>query len=124
MLDRPRIIIADDHKLIAELCKSLLNPEFDVVAIVGDGYALVAAVANLKPDLIVVDIGMPLLNGLDAAEQINQSMPEVKIVFLTMENNPVIAEEAFRRGGSAFLHKTCASEELVIAVRKSLRSPE
>jgi DNA-binding NarL/FixJ family response regulator len=117
---RPRIVIADDHRLLAELCKSLLEPEFSVVAIAGDGAALVSAVAELRPDLIVVDIGMPVLNGFEAAEQVHQSWPEVKIVFLTMENHPELAAEAYRRGASGFLHKTCASEELVLAVRAVL----
>jgi len=119
-LTRPRIVIADDHRLLAELCKSLLEPEFDVVAIAGDGVALVSTVGELQPDLIVVDIGMPRMNGFEAAQEVRQSWPEVKIVFLTMENLPEIAAEAYRRGASGFLHKTCASEELVLAVRAVL----
>ena len=121
VLNRSRIIIADDHTLLAELCRSLLEPEFNVVLVVGDGRALIAAVADLKPDLVVVDIGMPVMNGLDAAEEIKLSMPAVKIVFLTMDNDPDLAAEGLRRGGSAFLHKTCAADELVIAVRHALR---
>jgi DNA-binding NarL/FixJ family response regulator len=119
-LTRPRIVIADDHRLLAELCKSLLEPEFDIVAIASDGIDLVSAVQKSKPDLIVVDIGMPRLNGFEAASQIHQSWPDVKIVFLTMENLPELASEAYRRGASAFLHKTCASQELVLAVRAVL----
>ena len=120
-MNRSKVLIADDHNLVAELCKSLLQTEFDVVATVGDGRALVRTAAELKPDVVVADIGMPLLNGLDACAQIKHSMPAVRIVFLTMNNSTDLAAEAFRRGASAYLLKTCASKELVIAVRSVLR---
>jgi DNA-binding NarL/FixJ family response regulator len=117
---RPRVMIADDHVFLAEACKKLLEPEFDVVATVGDGRALVRVAANLKPRLIIADIGMPLLNGLDAAYQVKQLLGSVKLVFLTMNTNPALAAEAFRRGASGYVLKTCAALELILAVREVL----
>ena len=119
--NRPRIVIADDHTLVAEACKRLLETEYDVVATVGDGRSLVRIATTLKPQVIVVDIGMPLLNGLDAARQIKQMMRFVKLVFLTMNPDADLAAEAFRRGASAYLLKTCAASELVVAVREVLK---
>jgi DNA-binding NarL/FixJ family response regulator len=121
MGNRPRVLIADDHTLVAELCKKLLETEFEVVGIVGDGRALVREARNLKPDVVVLDITMPVLNGLDAGQKVQESLPRVKLVYLTMNSNPEVAAEAFRRGGSGFLLKTCASSELVVAVREVLR---
>ena len=118
---RPRILIADDHALIAELCKRLLEAEFEVVGTVGDGRALVRAAADLKPDVIVVDVAMPLLNGIDAACQVKQVLGAVKVIYLTMSPNPEIAAEAFRRGASGYLLKTCAASEMVAAVRAVLQ---
>ena len=118
---RPRILLADDHTLVAEACKKLLEPEFEVVGVVGDGRALLRANAELKPDLIVIDIGMPQLNGLDAGQQIMESTPDVRLVYLTMNTDCEIAAEAFRRGASAYLLKTSAATELVTAVKESLR---
>jgi DNA-binding NarL/FixJ family response regulator len=118
---RPRILIADDHTLVAELCKKLLDAEFDVVGIVTDGRALVRAAARLKPDLSLIDVGMPILNGLDSGQQIKKMMPALKILYLSMNSDPEIVAEAFRRGGSGYLLKTCASSQLVIAVREILR---
>jgi DNA-binding NarL/FixJ family response regulator len=119
--NRPKIMIADDHTLVAEACKRLLEAEYEVVATVGDGRALVRVAATLKPQVIVIDIGMPLLNGLDAAQQIKQLMHSVKLVFLTMNTDADLAAEAFRRGASAYLLKTCAASELVVAVREVLK---
>jgi len=119
--NRPKIIIADDHILIAEGCKKLLEAEYDVVAIVGDGRALVQAASSLKPQLIIIDVAMPLLNGLDAGQQIKQIQPSVKLVYLTMSQDADMAAEAFRRGASAYLLKTCAASELTIAVREVLK---
>ena len=118
---RPRILIADDHTLIADLCKRLLEAEFEVVGTVGDGRALIRAAAILKPDVIVVDITMPVLNGIDAACQVKQELRAVKVIYLTMNPDPEIAAEAFRRGGSGYLLKTCAASEMVIAVRAVLQ---
>jgi len=119
--NRSRILIADDHTLVADLCKKVLETEFDVVGIVSDGRHLVRAAAALKPDVIVVDIAMPVLNGLDAGRQIKEMMPAVKLVYLTMNPDPEVAAEAFRLGASGYLLKTCASSELVVALREVLR---
>jgi DNA-binding NarL/FixJ family response regulator len=118
---RSRILIADDHKLVADLCKKLLETEFDVVGIVSDGRSMLRTAVDLKPDVIVVDIAMPILNGLDAGQKVKQVLPAVKLVYLTMNPDPEVAAEAFRRGASGYLLKTCAAEEMVIAVRKVLR---
>ena len=119
--NQPRILIADDHTLIAELCKKVLEADFDVVGIVGDGRALLRVSSELKPDVILVDVAMPILNGLDAGEQVKHALPAVKLLFLTMNPDPEVAAEAFRRGGSGYLLKTCATAELALAVREVLR---
>jgi len=121
MTSRPRILIADDHKLVAELCERLLETEFDVVGIVFDGRALVRAAGELRPDVIVLDIAMPVLNGLDAGQQIKKSLPAVKLLYLTMNPDLEVAAEAFRRGAHGYLLKTCAAGELVLGVREVLR---
>jgi DNA-binding NarL/FixJ family response regulator len=121
MTSRSRILIADDHNLVAELCKKLLETEFDVVGTVGDGRALVRAAAELKPDVVVVDVAMPILNGLDAGRQVKQMLPAVKLIYLTMNPDVEIAAEAFRRGAHGYLLKTCAAAEMVLAVRDVLR---
>jgi DNA-binding NarL/FixJ family response regulator len=113
-----RILIADDHQLLADACKSLLEPEFHVVGIVTDGRSLIAAATEHKPDIIILDIYMPHLNGLDAGEQIHLKMPGVKLVFLTMTMAADIAAEAFRRGASAYVLKQSAGDELLLAIRK------
>jgi len=119
--NRPHIIIADDHAFVADACKKLLEPEFDVVATVGDGRALVRVAATLKPQVIIIDIGMPLLNGLDAGQQIKQILRSVKLVFLTMNADSALVAEAFRRGASGYLLKTSSASELIIAVREVLK---
>ena len=116
-----RVLIADDHKLVAETCKSTIEPEFDVVGVVTDGRALVRAAASLRPDVILLDIAMPHLNGLDAGEQIKAKMPKVKLVFLTMNQAPEVAAEAFRRGASGYVLKQSDAEELQTALRKVVR---
>ena len=118
---RARVLIADDHKLIAELCKRELEKEFDVVGIVADGQEMVRTARSLKPDVIVVDIAMPVLNGLDAGRQIKESSRGVKLVYLTMNTDPELAFEAFQEGASAYLLKSSALAELVLAVRRVLR---
>jgi DNA-binding NarL/FixJ family response regulator len=120
MPSRPRILIADDHTLIADLCWNLLAGEFDVVGTVGDGEALVQAATTLKPDVIILDIAMPVLNGLDAALQVKQAVPKVKLIFLTMNGDTDLAAEAFRRGASGYVLKTCTVPELTTAVREVL----
>jgi len=118
---RARLMIADDHTLVAEACKSLLEPEFDVVAVVGDGRALVEVGQALRPEVAIVDIGMPQLNGLDAGEQLKRMVPSIKLVFLTMNLDAEIAAEAFRRGASGYVVKNSAAAELLIAIRETLK---
>ena len=119
--NRPRVLIADDHRLVAELCKKMLEPEFLVLGTVDNGRALVELAKELRPDLIVVDIAMPILNGLDAGKQIKKMLPSVKLVYLTMSLDAQLAADAFRCGASAYLLKTCAASELVVAVREVMR---
>lgn len=117
----PRILIGDDHVLVAEAFKKLLDTDYEVVGTVGDGRSLVRVAAELRPDLIIIDVAMPILNGLDAGQQIRELLPSVKLVYVTMNSDADVAAEAFRRGASAYLVKTCAASELVIAVREVLR---
>ena len=119
---RARLLIADDHTLVAEACKRLLEPEFDVLAIVKNGRELIERARELAPDVVIIDVGMPQLNGLDAGEQLKQALPSCKLVYLTMNMAPDVAAEAFRRGASAYVVKSAAAEELTTAVRKALRS--
>lgn len=119
---RPRILIADDHTLVAEACKKVLEPEFQVVAIAANGRDLLKLASELEPSVIILDISMPQLNGLDAGEQLQHLAPSCKLVYLTMNMAPDVAAEAFRRGASGYVVKSAAAEELVIAVRRALRS--
>ena len=117
---RPTIVIADDHKLVAEACRNVLEPEFNVVAVVPDGRALLQTAAELGPDVVIVDISMPELNGLDASEEVKQKNRSIKLVYLTMSLSPDVAAEAFRRGTSGYVVKQSDAEELLIAVRRVL----
>src|SRR3954449_10054880 len=119
--NRPRILLADDHTIVAEACKRLLEPEFEVVGIVSDGRALLQAAAELRPEVVILDIAMPQLNGLDAGEQIKQKCHGTKLIYLTMNNRADVAAEAFRRGASGYVLKHCSAEELVTALRRVLR---
>jgi DNA-binding NarL/FixJ family response regulator len=121
MENRPKIIVADDHTLVAEACKKLLETNYEVVATVGDGRALVRSATILNPQVIILDIGMPILNGLDAGQQLKKLLPSVKLVYLTMNQDADLAAEAFRHGASAYLLKTCAASELTTAVREVLK---
>ena len=117
----PRIILADDHVLIAEALRQLLAPYFDVVTAVADGHALVDAALSLKPDAVVVDVAMPLLNGLEACRQLKDKMPVLKIIFITMNDDPELALEAMRLGASGYVLKKSAGSELLRAIRAALR---
>lgn len=117
---RPKILIADDHVLIAEACAKLLEPQYEVVGTVADGQALLREVVRIHPDLVLIDIAMPLLNGLDAAQQIKHKLPDVKIIFVTMLQDVNVIAEAFRRGASGYLPKTAAAAELLQAIREVL----
>jgi DNA-binding NarL/FixJ family response regulator len=113
-----RLLLADDHKLLAEACKSILEPRYQVIGIFTDGRSLLQAAFTLKPDVVVIDIAMPGLNGLDAGEQIKRKMPLVKLIFLTMTPTAEMAAEAFRRGASGYVLKQSAAQELIVAVNK------
>jgi DNA-binding NarL/FixJ family response regulator len=117
----PRVLLADDHTLLAEAFRKLLEPQCEVVGTVADGRALVAAAMALKPDVVLVDIGMPLLNGLDAARQLRQAVPDVKIIFLTMNEDPQLAVEAISAGASGYLVKKSAASELFRAIQEALK---
>ena len=119
---RARLLIADDHTLLAEACKNLLEPEFEVVGIVDNGRALLRMACELKPEVVVLDIAMPQLNGLDAGDQIKHLLPATKLVYLTVNMSPEVAAEAFRRGASGYVVKTSAAAELIIAIRRALKS--
>jgi DNA-binding NarL/FixJ family response regulator len=120
-MNRPKILLADDHVLLAQALQHLLQAEFDVVGTVPDGRALLKAAGELSPDVVVVDIGMPLLNGLDAGEQLKALHPGIKVIFLTQNREPRFAVEAFRRQASGYLLKDSAASELTTAIREALR---
>ena len=117
---RPRVLLADDHLLVAEALKSLLAPEFDLVSVVEDGRALVEAARTLRPDVIVADITMPHLNGIDALVQLRQRGDRVPVVFLTMHRDVRFARRALEAGASGFVLKHSASAELITALRAAL----
>jgi DNA-binding NarL/FixJ family response regulator len=118
---RPRILIADDHTLIAEAFKELLATDFDVVGVVHDGRLLLQKAQELKPDVVLVDIGMPLLNGLQAAQKIKRILPDTKLVYVSVNQDPDLVMEAFRQGASAYLPKTSAGSELVVAIQMAMK---
>ncbi len=113
-----RVLIADDHKIVLEGIQRLLEEEFDLVACVEDGWALVTKTEELKPDVVVVDISMPLLNGIEAVKQIKESLPKVKVVFLTMLPDIVYAIQAFKAGAQGYVLKNSASSELITAINE------
>jgi len=117
----PRVLLADDHSLLLTAFERLLAGECEVVGQVTDGRALVTAAEQLKPDVVVLDISMPLLNGLEAGRQIKHRLPDVKLVFLTMNEEPEVAAEAFRSGASGYLLKRSAGSELATAVREVMQ---
>lgn len=117
----PRVILADDHTLVAEALRQLIAPHYDVVAIVADGHALLDSATLLKPDVIVVDISMPLLNGLEAGRQLKQKMPSLKLVFLTMNEDPELAVDAMKSGALGYVLKKSAASELLQAIQAALR---
>lgn len=118
---KPRVLIADDHTLVAEGVQKLLEPEFQLCGRVADGRALVRAVEKEQPDIALVDIALPLLNGLDACRQIKKSMPQVKLLILTMHGEQHFVTEAFRAGVSGYILKQSVAEELVFAIKEVLK---
>jgi len=114
----PRVLLADDHHLLLGALEKLLQEDCQIVGRVSDGHALVAAAQQLKPDVIVLDVAMPLLNGLEAGRQIKQLLRSVKLIYVTMNEDPDIAAEAFRVGASAYLLKRSTPVELLTAIRE------
>ena len=119
-MNRPRILLADDHRMVAEGLKSLLTADFELVGVVEDGRALVEAAKKLRPQVIVSDITMPNLNGLDALDQLKKDNPAVKVIFLTMHHDVVYAHRALQAGAAGFVLKHSAPAELVMAIRAAL----
>ncbi len=118
---RPRVLLADDHQMLAEALKSVIQPRCEVVGTVSDGRALLEAATRLQPDIVVLDIGMPQLNGLDAGRQLKQALPNTKLIFMTMLEDPYLVGEAYRAGASAFLLKEAAVSELTEAIDRVLK---
>jgi DNA-binding NarL/FixJ family response regulator len=121
-MKRARILLADDHQMLLDALERILEPSYKVVGTVNDGRALLAAAKELQPDVIVLDIAMPNLNGLDAARRLKQSECKAKLVFMTMNEDPDIVGEAFRAGGSGFLLKHGAAFELMEAINTVLKN--
>jgi DNA-binding NarL/FixJ family response regulator len=115
-----RVLLADDHAIVLEGLRRVLEPDFEIVGEVADGRALVAAAATLRPDIVVTDISMPLLNGIEAIRQIRKVNRKVIVVFLTMHPDVTYAAEALGAGGSAYVLKTSAGAELLEAIREAL----
>lgn len=117
-MKRIRLLLADDHMLFAEGLQSLLHDEFELLGTVGNGRDLVEATHRLNPEVILVDISMPVLNGFDAVRRIRQEGNSAKVIFLTMHDDETLVAEAFRCGGSGYVLKQAAGEELVTAIRE------
>ena len=120
-IKRPRVLIADDHFFVAEACARILEPELEVAGIFSDGQSILDAVPTLKPDVIILDVGMPLMNGLEAGKRIKRLQRTVKIVYLTMNSDLGVAAEAFRCGASGYLAEDFRRHR---AHYRSSRSPE
>jgi len=116
----PRVLLADDHRMLLEAFRGLLEPHCTIVGAAYDGHTLVELAAKTLPDIVILDIAMPRLNGLDASAQLRRKLPEVKIIFLTVSEDPEVAAEAIRQGASAFLLKSSASSELISAIELAL----
>ncbi|MHC1767263.1 MAG: response regulator [Verrucomicrobiia bacterium] len=114
---RPRVLLADDHAMLLDAFKRLLEPAYAVVGTVTDGRALIEAALRLKPEVIVADISMPRLNGLDACEHLSEKLPDTWLIFLTVNEDPDVASDAIRRGAAGYLLKKAAASELFAALR-------
>lgn len=120
-MNRPRVLLADDHQMLADALRAVIEPRCEVVGIVGDGRSLLEAAETLHPDLIVLDIAMPQLNGIDAGRKLKQRLPNVKLIFMTMHEDPYLVGAALRAGASGFLLKEAAVTELTQAIDKVLK---
>jgi DNA-binding NarL/FixJ family response regulator len=120
-VSRPRVLLADDHRMMAEGLRSLLSDDFELVDVVGDGHAMVAAAKSLRPDVIVADIAMPQLNGIDAIARLKKDNPDVRVVMLTAHPDASYARRALEAGALGFVVKHAAPAELVMAIRAALK---
>jgi len=120
-MKKARILLADDHTLFVEALQKVLEPEFELVGSVADGRALLDVAPRLAPDIILLDLSMPLLNGIDAAQQLRRVAPDAKLVFLSMHGDPTYVTEAFRAGASGYVLKRASAAELIQAIRAALR---
>jgi RNA polymerase sigma factor (sigma-70 family) len=120
-MKRARVLLADDHKIVTEGLRSVLEPEFELVGIVEDGRALVATAKELDPDVVVADISMPLLNGIEAVQQLKKADSRAKVIFLTMHPDVTYATRAFEAGATGYVLKHSAPSELLTAIREALR---
>jgi DNA-binding NarL/FixJ family response regulator len=118
---KARVIIAEDHRLLADAYETLLAPDYDVVASVADGRQLLKVVQELRPDVVVLDIAMPLLNGLDAGRLVKEIDPSIATIFVTANEDPALVAEAFRTGAGAYLLKRSAGSELLTAIRDVMK---
>jgi DNA-binding NarL/FixJ family response regulator len=118
---KPRLLLADDHTLLLEGIRLLLEPEFDLVGSVEDGQALLDAAKRLKPDIILLDISMPRLNGIDAARRLSKLQPSARLIFVTMHADADYVAEAFRAGAMGYILKRSAASELLTAIRAVLK---
>jgi DNA-binding NarL/FixJ family response regulator len=115
-----RIILADEHTILLDALENLLQPEFEVVGTFSDGHALLEAAPGLNPDVIVLDVGMPTMNGLVAGKRLKQVIPRIKLIYLTMNQDPDVAAEALRLGASGYILKNSTASELLYAIREAL----
>jgi len=120
-MKRPRVLLADDHILVLEGIRKLIEGEVDVVGAVEDGQAVLDAAHELRPDVIVLDISMPRVNGVEAARRLRKTLPSAKLIFLTMHGDPAYVAEALRLGASGYVLKSSASSELLEAIRQALK---
>jgi len=119
-LKKSRILLADDHNLLLDAYRRLLEPEYEIVGAASDGKTLIHLAQQLAPDLILIDLGLPLLNGMDAGAQVKALMPKIRLVVVTMNEDVSVAVKALRTWASGFLLKKCAATELVSAIREVL----
>ena len=120
-MKRARILVADDHSMILKGIKGLLEDQYEIVGVADNGKALLDAAARLKPDVVILDISMPILNGIDATREIRKTLPSTKVVVQTMHSNAVYLRKALEAGASAYVLKTGAAEELLRAIETALK---
>ena len=120
MSKKPRVLLADDHESVRREIRAMLEPEFDVVGAVPDGEALLEAAETLKPDVVVLDVSMPVMSGIEAAKRLKKLHPEGKIVFLSIHQAPAIVQEALSTGALGYVFKISADADLAEAVRQAL----